>query len=219
MARLGKKYYELGRGYEQVSDSYKRPYLLGIDLTNKEKHFVIAQGDHHSDTFAIQLGIKELLSDKWIEILQKANCYEFREALEIESQGGKIYPNKLFDEIKIDIRKSLELYGNWISTEIIEALDYNSNFSNWTDAEATNGFFKFQLNLKDDVKNCHVKVPIIDISGRDGHYSIYYGKFQVKNNKILIWQNDTTPVKIDFSLTNGILQMNLFDRLIRFKKE
>jgi hypothetical protein len=219
MARLGEKYYELGRGYEQVSDSYKRPYLLGVDLTNKEKPFVIAQGDHHSDSVAIQLDIKELLSDKWIEILQKANCSEFRQALEIESQGGTVYPSKLFDEINIDIQRSLELNGNWISTEIIEVLDYNSNFSNWIDAEATPGFFKFQLNLKDGFKNCHLKIPTIDISGRDGHYSIYYGKFQVKNNKILIWQNDTTPVEIDFSLTDDILQMNLFDRMINFKKK
>lgn len=219
MARLGEKYYELGRGYEQVSDSYKRPYLLGIDLTNKEKPFVIAQGDHHSDTFAIQLDIKELLSDKWIETLQKANCFEFRQTLEIESRGGTVYPNKLFDEVKTDIQNSLELAGNWISTEIIAVLDYNSNFSNWIEAEATSGFFKFQLNLKDDLKNCHLKIPTIDISGREGHYSIYYGKFQVKNNKVLIWQNDTTPVKIDFSLTNDILQMNLFDKIVTFKKE
>ena len=219
MARLGEKYYEIGRGYEHISDAYKRPYLLGVDVTDKQKPFVVAQGDHHSDTFACQLSIVELLSDKWVGHLRKANCLAFRQTLEVESRKGSVYPTQLFNKIIQEISTSLKLNHNWVSTEMIEVLDYDTNFSNWIDAEAAPGFFKFQLNLAGDAKNCHLKIPTIDITGREGHYSIYYGRFQLKNNQILIWQNETTPVKIEFSLSNMFLKMHLFGRTITFKHE
>lgn len=56
-------------------------YILGINIKNIQKPFVIAMGSHHSDTRAIKLSIDELVSGKWDEHIRFSNSERFIERL------------------------------------------------------------------------------------------------------------------------------------------
>ena len=98
MAKLGDRFTEIGRGYEKVSDNYKRPYVLGVDINDKEKPFVVASGDHHSDSGAALISVDELLSDKWKIHIQKSNCSEFVDQLRKSVENGEKFPQTVILE-------------------------------------------------------------------------------------------------------------------------
>ncbi len=103
MGTLGNRFMKLGRGYEKVSDNYKRPYILGVDITDIDKPFVLASGNHHSDMGAITVSFENLLSDKWEEHILKSNCSEFitelRQAISFgESFTPKFLINRMNSE-------------------------------------------------------------------------------------------------------------------------
>lgn len=81
MGNLGKDYFELGRGYEKISKHYSRPYVLGVNINHKEKPFIVAMGDHHSDIGAIKLSVDELVSGKFDEHIKFSNSDNFIENL------------------------------------------------------------------------------------------------------------------------------------------
>lgn len=47
MGTLGNRFYELDRGYEVISNQYRKPYIIGVDINNLDKPFVLASGEHH----------------------------------------------------------------------------------------------------------------------------------------------------------------------------
>jgi hypothetical protein len=95
--------------------------------------------------------------------------------------------------------------GNWTSTKEIEVLDYNSNFSNWIDAIGTPGHFRFTLDLTSgELKNCRVLIPVVDVYGDKSYFAIYYGRFELASDQILIWQNEEVPVTIDYEWSDDI---------------
>lgn len=113
-------------------------------------------------------------------------------------------PIKLADKLK----------GIWLSTEEIEVLDYNSNFSNWIGAIPIKGIFRFVVKETSDNYQVQILIPI----SNDGYFAIYSGRFDNKRNKILIWQNEKVPVEILYKWQEDLIELKLFDRRILFKK-
>jgi len=99
MGILGKDYFELGRGYEEVSENYSRPYILGVNVNNKDKPFIVAMGDHHSDIGAIKLSLDELISGKWDEHIKFSNSEKFIENLKITIENKEKFPQKFILEL------------------------------------------------------------------------------------------------------------------------
>ncbi|WP_237275950.1 hypothetical protein [Tenacibaculum ovolyticum] len=81
MGKLGNRFYEIGKGYEMVSAQYKSPYIIGVDINDKEKPFLLAYGDHHSDLGVITVSLEDLLFEKRKEHILKSNCKEFIDEL------------------------------------------------------------------------------------------------------------------------------------------
>ena len=94
MSKLGNRFYEIGKGYEVVSTQYKRPYIIGVDINDKEKPFLLTSGDHHSDLGAITVSLEELLSEKWKEHILKSNCIGFINELKKAIDSGESFPPK-----------------------------------------------------------------------------------------------------------------------------
>lgn len=99
MALLGKKYSELGRGYEQKSEFYKCPYVIGVDVTAKEKPYVVAMGAHHSDNAGSLISQEELISGKWDNHIKKSNCQEFVAQLKIAIKNQEPFPQQFLLEL------------------------------------------------------------------------------------------------------------------------
>ncbi|WP_439185781.1 hypothetical protein [Carboxylicivirga taeanensis] len=99
MATLSERFIEIGRGYERKSENYKCPHILGVDIKEKEKPFIVASGDHHSDCGAALISIDELLSDRWKEHIKKANCSDFVEQLRKSVENGEKFPQNIIVEI------------------------------------------------------------------------------------------------------------------------
>lgn len=92
MGTLGSKYYEISRGYEKISSSYYRPYILGVNINEQEKPFIIAVGDHHSDMGAVELSVLELVSNKYEKDIIKSNSKEFVSKLKFAINKGESFP-------------------------------------------------------------------------------------------------------------------------------
>lgn len=99
MSKLGDRFFEIGRGYKTISDGYKRPYILGVDINDNEKPFIVAMGDAHYDFAACVISVDELLSDKWSEHIQISNCKEFVEKLKIAIEKGESFPQRFIIDL------------------------------------------------------------------------------------------------------------------------
>ena len=99
MATLGERFFELGSGYEVITESYSRPYLLGVDISEVSQPFVLASGDHHSDMNAVTISLDELLSGKWDEHIAKAQCTSFIHALKQAINQGESFPPKFLKDL------------------------------------------------------------------------------------------------------------------------
>lgn len=99
MATLGSKYYEIGRGHEKISEIYSLPYIIGVDITERDKPFVVAVGDHHPDIGASKVSVKELISGKWDEHIALSNCVEFVEKLKRAMDEGETFPQQFILEL------------------------------------------------------------------------------------------------------------------------
>lgn len=101
VGQLGKDYCELSRGYEKVTESYSRPYILGVNILDKEKPFVFAVGDHHSDSFAAKLGADEVVSGHWDKQIILSNSENFIKNLKTAIKSNEEFPQRfLLDVIK-----------------------------------------------------------------------------------------------------------------------
>jgi hypothetical protein len=99
MGALSERFTEIGRGYERKSENYECPYILGVDINEKEKPFIVASGAHHSDCGAALISVDELLSDRWKELIKKANCSDFVEGLKKSIENGEKFPQAIILEI------------------------------------------------------------------------------------------------------------------------
>jgi hypothetical protein len=99
MAKLGSRFYEINRGYKKISDTYARPYLIGVDILEREKPFVVAMGDRHSDSSAILISIDELLSGRWDEHIVLSNSIEFVKELKRAVNEGEPFPQKFIRDL------------------------------------------------------------------------------------------------------------------------
>ena len=120
--------------------------------------------------------------------------------------------------------------GEWKSTKKFDPLNYNSNFENWINATACNGYFKFIVNYHEDSNeySSEVHIPVtyyVDFVlepnqskalNRTSYYKIYQGRFALKKKTIQIWQNENDPIRIKYSIKNNLLTLKLFATDINF---
>ncbi|HEY1039580.1 MAG TPA: hypothetical protein VGF30_09265 [Bacteroidia bacterium] len=115
------------------------------------------------------------------------------------------------------------IQGNWISTDIVPVLDHKSNFSNWIEASAVPGYITLYIGYDTNkAKNvCWINIPVASHYNLEdkGYFSIYSGRFDHMENKILIWQNEQVPAEIPYLISDAELELLLFGRKVKFKRK
>ncbi|ADR21937.1 hypothetical protein MATR_04290 [Marivirga tractuosa] len=99
MGSLDKRYYEIGRKYEKVSENYRRPYILGVDINETEKPFIMVAGDHHSDIGVKVVSLEELFSGKLDTHIAKAGCIDFVNRLKNSISAGESFPPRFLKNL------------------------------------------------------------------------------------------------------------------------
>jgi hypothetical protein len=205
--------FEIGRGAKLIPQEYWHQYVLKYDFQNPDKPFIVSEIGKDKVLFNINIDSNEIQSEKWIELLERCECNEIIKAYLTSPDETKMKWRELSQSDKV-------FNGKWITNEIIEVLDYNSNHGNWISSIDIPGKFRFELDLNSsNIKNCNVMIPVEYTSGGPGYYSIYFGRFELTRNQILIWQNDIFPTRIKYKWFNESLELQLFDEKIRFEKE
>ena len=82
-----------------VLKNYLCPYILGININDKEKPFVVAMGDNHSDIGVSKLSVDELISGKWDEHIEFSNSKKFIESLKKALKDKEEFPQKFILEL------------------------------------------------------------------------------------------------------------------------
>ena len=114
--------------------------------------------------------------------------------------------------------KHFDQIGEWISTEVIEVIKHNLNFSNWTETYACIGKWKVTVNTVQGQK-IEIFMPTARWGEEhSGFWKLYSGSFEVKDNELLIWQNEETPVSIKFHLSDSNFSLEIFGRIIEFTR-
>ncbi len=213
-------YFELGRGAKLIHQKYWHQYVLGIDLSLTERQFIAIEVGKTEILYQKELSIVELAESEWKELLKISKTKTIIEILKKEIVNGVNIPSSFYEKIYQIIAKKELIEGDWISINEYDNLKYDSNFGNWVDAVPTRGKLKFSLDLKKEIKNCMVNIPVNYYSiGSIGYYSMISGTFQICYNKILVWQNEVFPTNIEYELKENILILNLFGNKIQFIKE
>ena len=215
-----KDYFELGRGAKLIPQQYWHQYVLGIDLSLTERPFIVAEVGKTEILYQKELNIIELAKSEWNELLKVSKTETIIETLKKNIIDGVNIPSSFYKKIYQIIAEKELIEGNWISINEYHNLNYDSNFGNWVDAVPTRGKLKFSLDLKKEIKNCIVDIPVNYYSvGSIGYYSMICGTFQLCYNKILVWQNEIFPVNIEYELKENTLVLNLFGNEIQFIRE
>jgi|SRR5690554_2544011 len=114
--------------------------------------------------------------------------------------------------------KQIEEHKKWISTEVIEVLNHNLNFSNWTETFACEG--KWKMEFVDEQES---KIEIFMPTSRwgekhSGFFTLYSGRFEFDDNTILIWQNENVPVRLSYEELIDKIKIHILGRNIVFEK-
>lgn len=207
------KTFELGRGVKLIPQKHWHQCVLKIDFENQQKPFVTIEIGKNIELLRENLSLNEIQNKKWIELLKKSNCAELIKKFAKNPQATIKKWKAISGQQKI-------FQGKWITIKEIKVLDYKSNHGNWIDSRDIPGKFKFHLDLETTkIKNCQVKIPVEYISGESGYYSIYHGRFELTLSQLLIWENDMFPTRIKYKWIDSILELELFNKKIRFAKE
>jgi len=214
-----KNNFEIGRGAKLIPMEYWHQYVLGIDLTETNNIFVVSEVGKSAVLYQKKLSLQELLKNEWDELLSISETKSFINELKLNytnDENLKVELTAMVNRLEKD--KEL-LNGNWISIE--EHGNLNYRLSNMVEASTGYGKVLFSLNLDSSkADNCNIGVPVRYYSPtRDGYYAIINGRFQLSKNKLLIWANEIFPNQIAYSLSNGILTLELYEREIKFTKE
>lgn len=114
--------------------------------------------------------------------------------------------------------KKLTEHHRWISTEVIKVLKHNLNFSNWTDTYACEGKWEIEFSNKES------KIEIYMPTSRwgeehSGFFTLYSGRIEFDKNKLLIWQNEETAVRLNYTEFKNHLTLTISGHSIQFKKK
>jgi len=112
-------------------------------------------------------------------------------------------------------------YDKWISIDEIEVLNHGLNWSNWIDTYPCKG--KWEIKLSDhNIPNREIKIfmPASEWDQKDnyGFWKVYSGRIEFTKTELLIWQNEKTPVRINYIETESEIELTIFNRPIKFKK-
>ena len=119
------------------------------------------------------------------------------------------------------IKKLLEKYSNWVSSEEIEVLNHNLNYSNWTDTYACRGKWKIEVfNDEEPLKKLNIYMPTAGWEKpQSGYWGIYSGRVEIQGRVLLIWQDEKIPIRLDYLEIEDYLKLVIFGRNIKFEKE
>ena len=115
----------------------------------------------------------------------------------------------------------LKKYSKWISTEEIEVLNHNLNYSNWTDTYACEGKWKVEFVKKGKTnEELNIYMPTARWGeSHSGYWTIYSGRMKILEKELLIWQNNEQPVRLSYLENKNLVNLVIFGRQITFEKE
>jgi len=214
MTKIQSEIFELGRGAElRNTEGYWHQYVVKYNFEETQRPFIISEIGKTEELSKLQLSLSEIQQPKWSKVLKITECEDLIK--DYHSNKESVINNLMSKK-----KTAQNFEGKWTTDIEIEVLDYNSNHGNWVDSRDIPGYFKFELDLKSiELKNCRVLIPVEYLSGGPGHYSIYYGRFELTNNEILIWQNEVFPFRVKYDWKEDRLELNLFKKKIEFIKE
>lgn len=115
---------------------------------------------------------------------------------------------------------SIETYHSWISTEEIEVLNHNLNYSRWTDTYACEGKWKIEiLDIRTPAQKINIYMPTSEWDKpHSGYWKIHSGRMEVKEIELLIWQNEEVPVHLSYSQNDSFISLWIYGRQINFER-
>ena len=114
--------------------------------------------------------------------------------------------------------KKLAEHNRWISTAVIKVLKHNLNFSNWTETYACEGRWEFEFSNEDS------KIEIYMPTSRwgekhSGFFTLYSGRIEFDKNEMLIWQNEETPTRLNYTEFENHIALSILGNSIQFEKK
>jgi hypothetical protein len=192
--------------------------VLGVDILEQSDCFILSEVGKDNVLFQKKISFKELLRDKWNELLEISSTKRFIQELKNNYTNEINLKRELENVFNAMEGNKKQLNGNWISIDEYSDLNYDSNFGNWVEASPIQGHLKFLLDLNSaEKKNCKINIPVMSAYGK-GEFSVIYGAFQLSKNQILIWQNAIFPLQIKYALKADMLTLQIFEKEINFKR-
>ena len=198
-------YFEIGRGAKLIPMEYWHQFVLGVDLTQEVKYFVVSEVGKDEILFKKNISFEELINTDFDELLKISKTKDFIHQFINYSEDTL----RIKNELKVFIDKAIEIFnkidGEWISINEYENINYNFNFD-WVDAYEIKGKIHFTLKINSaELKNCRVDIPVNYYSMGEGTCGVIYGKFQMSIINILVWQNNIFPTTIGFQSNDDLL--------------
>lgn len=112
-------------------------------------------------------------------------------------------------------------HNKWISTEEIEVLNHNLNYSNWTDVYACQGKWKIGIiENKESEAQLNVYMPTARWGeSHSGYWTIYSGRFEIRSKELLIWGNPSGSKRLNYLERDNQIKLVIYGRQIVFEKE
>ena len=114
--------------------------------------------------------------------------------------------------------KKLIEHNRWVSTEVIKVLKHNLNFSYWTETYACEG--KWEIEFSNQKSKIEIYMPTSRWGEEhSGFFTLYSGRIELGKNEVLIWQNEETPVRLNYIEFESHIILNILEHSIQFKKK
>lgn len=109
----------------------------------------------------------------------------------------------------------------WISVDEIDVLKHNLNYSNWTDSNACSG--KWKLEISSSVDNKLVVTAFMPNSRwgekhNGAYWNLNLGELTIFEDMTVILLNDQSVRKIILDKSNESITVEIYERLIQFRK-
>lgn len=114
----------------------------------------------------------------------------------------------------------LEKHTRWISTEVIEPLNHNLNYSRWVDTYASDGKWEIEINDQETPKKINIYMPVSEYGKpHSGFWNVFRGRFEFKGRELLVWQNEEVPSQLSYGEEDGCVTLWIYGRKITFEKK
>ena len=115
----------------------------------------------------------------------------------------------------------LEKHTQWISTEVIEVLNHNLNYSRWVDTYACDG--RWEIEITDQgtsEEKIGIYMPVSEYGKpHSGFWNIFTGRFEFNGHELLVWQNEQVPSRLSYGEEDACITLWIYGRKITFEKK